>query len=92
MNVGFVGCGNMGGAIALAASKSSLKPQIYLADHNAHKVNALCEKISAHAAGVQEIAEICDEIKKKELLSAVEKSGKTYEEIMRFLNGEKQDD
>lgn len=29
-----------------------------------------------------------DEMKKKELLSAVEKSSKTYEEILRFLQGE----
>ena len=29
-----------------------------------------------------------DEIKKKELLEAVEKSSKTYEEILRFLQGE----
>lgn len=29
-----------------------------------------------------------DEMKKKELLAAVEKSGKTYEEILRFLQGE----
>ena len=30
-----------------------------------------------------------DEIKKKELLEAVEKSSKTFEEIMGFLKGEK---
>ena len=29
-----------------------------------------------------------DEMKKKELLEAVEKSSKTYEEILRFLQGE----
>lgn len=29
-----------------------------------------------------------DEMKKKELLAAVGKSGKTYEEILRFLQGE----
>ncbi|MBO5112333.1 MAG: ErpK protein [Lachnospiraceae bacterium] len=29
-----------------------------------------------------------DEMKKKELLAAVEKSSKTYEEILRFLQGE----
>ena len=30
-----------------------------------------------------------DEIKKKELLNAVENSDKTYEEIIAFLNGDK---
>ena len=29
-----------------------------------------------------------DEMKKKELLAAVEKSSKTYEELLRFLQGE----
>ena len=29
-----------------------------------------------------------DEMKKKEVLAAVEKSSKTYEEILRFLQGE----
>ena len=29
-----------------------------------------------------------DEMKKKELLAAVEKSSKTYEEILRYLQGE----
>ena len=29
-----------------------------------------------------------DEMKKRELLAAVEKSSKTYEEILRFLQGE----
>lgn len=29
-----------------------------------------------------------DEMKKKELLAAVEKSSKTYEEILKFLQGE----
>lgn len=29
-----------------------------------------------------------DEMKKKDLLAAVEKSSKTYEEILRFLQGE----
>ena len=29
-----------------------------------------------------------DDMKKKELLAAVEKSSKTYEEILRFLQGE----
>ena len=29
-----------------------------------------------------------DEMKKRELLEAVEKSSKTYEEILRFLQGE----
>lgn len=33
-----------------------------------------------------------DEIKKKELMDAVEKSGRTYEEIMAFLRADKGED
>jgi len=33
-----------------------------------------------------------DEIKKKELMDAVEKSGRTYEEVMAFLRADKGED
>ena len=42
-------------------------------------------------AGVGKLKDLLtkkDELKKKELLNAVEKSNKTYEEILRFLRGE----
>ena len=44
-----------------------------------------------HDADVKQLKDIYakkDEMKKKELLAAVAKSSKTYEEILRFLQGE----
>lgn len=45
-------------------------------------------KYDAEVGKLKDLLAKRDEIKKKELLSAVEKSNKTYEEIMRFLQGE----
>ena len=45
-------------------------------------------KYNAEVEKLKDLLTKRDEMKKKELLSAVEKSNKTYEEIMRFLNGE----
>ena len=44
------------------------------------------EKYDTEVLKLKDLHAKRDEIKKKELLSAVEKSGKTYEEIMRFLS------
>ena len=43
-------------------------------------------KYDAEVAKLKDLLAKRDEMKKKELLSAVEKSNKTYEEIMRFLS------
>ncbi len=45
-------------------------------------------KYDAEVGKLKDLLDKRDELKKKELLSAVEKSNKTYEEIMRFLQGE----
>ncbi len=45
-------------------------------------------KYDAEVGKLKDLLAKRDELKKKELLSAVEKSNKTYEEIMRFLQGE----
>ncbi len=44
MNVGFIGCGNMGGALAFAVSQS-LKTNIYISDFDSAKTDALKAKI-----------------------------------------------
>lgn len=62
MNIGFIGTGNMGGAIAMAVAKSSLKPQIFLTDHDMTKAQALAEKISATAAELETLLSECDYI------------------------------
>ncbi len=45
-------------------------------------------KYDAEVGKLKDLLDKRDELKKKELLSAVEKSNKTYEEIMKFLQGE----
>ncbi len=58
LKIGFIGCGNMGGALATAAAKSEC--EIYLADFCKEKVETLAKELSAVAANNNEIAENCD--------------------------------
>ncbi len=62
MNYGFIGCGNMGGALAIAAAKTVGGQSIYLADTDLQKAGALAEKIGATVADAQTIAKECDYI------------------------------
>ncbi len=61
MKIGFIGCGNMGGALAISAAKSSGN-QIYLNDKDSEKALALAQKISAEVISIRELAESCDMI------------------------------
>ncbi len=56
---GFIGCGNMGGALALAAAKA-VEGSIVLSDHHPDKVEALCAQTGATAGTNEEIAAHCD--------------------------------
>lgn len=56
---GFIGCGNMGGALAKAAARSVDSKRVFLSDTNADKVKALSEEIFAHPSSNQYIAENC---------------------------------
>ena len=65
MNVGFIGCGNMGGALARAAAKSELlaPQQLFIAD----RMNAQAERMAAELGGAkvsnnEEVAAVCDYI------------------------------
>jgi pyrroline-5-carboxylate reductase len=65
MNVGFIGCGNMGGALARAAAKSELlePSQLFIAD----RMNAQAERMAAELGGAkvsnnEEVAAVCDYI------------------------------
>lgn len=49
------------------------------------------EKYDAEVAKLKDLLAKQNEMKKKELLAAVEKSSKTYEEIIAFLTEEKTD-
>lgn len=62
MKYGFIGCGNMGGALAAAAAKSVGGEAIYLADADRSKAFALAERIGAHCSDVAFIAKECDYI------------------------------
>ncbi len=59
MNIGMIGCGNMGGALALSAAG---KGALWLADLSDEKVAALAEKTGGEASTAERISEFCDMI------------------------------
>ena len=60
---GFIGCGNMGGALALAVSASGVKgDKLLLSDASESKVAALAKEINGAVSHNKEIAEKCDYI------------------------------
>ena len=61
MKIGFIGCGNMGGALARAVAKNK-DVTVLIADRDAAKVARLQEEISCAAATAEEIAAECDYI------------------------------
>ncbi|MBQ5591411.1 MAG: pyrroline-5-carboxylate reductase [Clostridia bacterium] len=58
--IGFIGCGNMGGALAKAVSQADASNEIFLADLNTAMMNALAGTISAQPSDAQAIALECD--------------------------------
>ena len=60
MKIGFIGCGNMGGALASAAAKSG--NEILLADNMAEKCEQLAQKIGAAVSDNESICRECDYI------------------------------
>lgn len=56
---GFIGCGSMGGALALAAAKKIGGENILLTNHNIEKANALSEAAGAKIGTNIEIADSC---------------------------------
>ena len=58
LKIGFIGCGNMGGALACAAAKSG--NEIFLADFCKEKAETLAKELSAKSACNDEIAKNCD--------------------------------
>ncbi len=62
ITAGFIGCGNMGGALASAAAKAIGGKYILLSDFMQEKADALAEKISAHSSDNKTIAENCQYI------------------------------
>ncbi len=64
-SIGFIGCGNMGGALAKAAAKSVLLTpgQIFIADKNTAQAEKMAKALGGAMVGTnQEIANYCDYI------------------------------
>ncbi len=59
---GFIGTGNMGGALAQAASKSVQAEQLLLSDHDSEKARALAKRLNAKCADNAQIANQADYI------------------------------
>ncbi len=57
--IGFIGCGNMGGALARAACKSGEPARVMLANRTAAKAEALAKELGCSAASNLQIAQEC---------------------------------
>ena len=86
--LGFIGSGNMGSALALAASKSIDPTQIAVSDHDSKKADELAEKIGAIAVNN---ADIVKEAKHIFLGVKPQMLKKLFKEIAPLL-AERQDD
>ena len=58
--IGFIGCGNMGGALAIAAANSIGGNFVYVSDADLQKAKEFAEKNNVKVASVEEIALECD--------------------------------
>lgn len=56
---GFLGCGNMGGALARAVAGSVGGENVLLADLNVEKAESLALEIGASAVGAKDLAKVC---------------------------------
>lgn len=59
---GFIGAGNMGGALCKACAKTIAPENIYISDHCVEKAGELAAAIGANASDNKTIAESCDVI------------------------------
>ena len=62
VTAGFIGCGNMGGALCRSAAKAVGGKNIYASDFFFEKADALCREIGAQASSNEEIAKNCSYI------------------------------
>ena len=60
--IGFIGCGNMGGALALAAAKSVGGQYICVSDTDFEKATDFATKNNVNIASAEEVAKTCDYI------------------------------
>lgn len=62
MKIGFIGCGNMGSALASAAIKAVGSKDIYVSDFLPQKAQEFCDATGANVSSNEEIAKECDYI------------------------------
>ena len=60
MKIGFIGVGNMGGAIARAVAKSVNGANLYLTDYCMEKAQELAGQLSANAVDQEMVLQVCD--------------------------------
>lgn len=60
LKIGFLGGGNMGGALASAVAKSAATPDVLIFDIDKEKADALAEKIGGRAVGIETLAKESD--------------------------------
>lgn len=60
LKIGFIGCGNMGGALIKAAAKAGYADTIYICDHFAEKTEALSKELGVNVSDNKTIASECD--------------------------------
>ncbi len=58
--IGFIGAGNMGGAIASAVCRAGYADKVFLCDKDEAKARSLAEKLGCSYADGKEVAEKCD--------------------------------
>ncbi len=58
--IGFIGCGNMGGALVKAAANAGYSDGIYIFDNFAEKTEALSRELGVHVSDSATIASECD--------------------------------
>lgn len=62
MKVGFIGTGNMGGALAHAAAQSPAPAELLLSNRTPEKAQALAQQLGATVSDNETIARTCDYI------------------------------
>ncbi|MBP9989374.1 MAG: pyrroline-5-carboxylate reductase [Ruminococcus sp.] len=60
--IGFIGCGNMGGALIKAVANAGYSDSIFIADFDASKVKALSDSFGVNDSNSDYISENCDYI------------------------------
>lgn len=60
--IGFIGCGNMGGALVKAAASAGYAESIFVCDHFAEKTQALSSELGVNVSDSVSIAKECDYI------------------------------